>query len=76
MFGSLLAPWQIGLPQDQVQVHGLGSLSGTCIPPLSALTLRCGGTFHVTLLTSGEFPDPTRGTHPERALNLPSTLTP
>ena len=78
MFGNLLVPWQIGLPQVQVQVqvHFLGSLSGTCIIPLSALTLWHGGTSHVVLLTSGEFPDPTGGTHPGRVPSPPSVLTP
>ena len=76
MFGNSLVPWQIGLPQVQVQVHCPGSLSRACILSLSALTLQCGGTFHVAPLTSGEFSDPTWGTHPGRALSPPSVLTP
>ena len=76
MFSNLLVPWQIGLPWDQVQVHCPGGLSGTCIPPPSALTLWHGGTSHVALLTGGEFPGPTRGTHPGRVPNPPSVLTP
>ena len=66
-FSNLPAPWQIGPPQDQVHIHYPGSLSGTCIPPLSALTLQHGGTSHAILPTGGEFQDPTRGTHPGRA---------
>ena len=65
MFGSLLVPWQIGLPWDQVWVHCLGGLGRTCVLPLSALTLQQGGTFHVAPLTGGDFPDPTGGIHPE-----------
>ena len=53
MFSSLLVPWQIGLPWDQVQVHCLGGLSGTCILPLSALALQHGATFCVAPLTGG-----------------------
>ena len=75
MFRSLLVPWQIGLPWDQVHIHCPGGLGGTCILPLSALTLQCGGTSHVILLTSGEFQDPTRGTHPGRVPNPPFVLT-
>ena len=68
MFSSSLVPWQIGPPQVQVQVHCPSGLSRTCILPLSTLTLQHEGTFHVTPLTSGEFPDPIWGTHPKRAL--------
>ena len=71
MFGSLLVPWQIGLPQDQVYICCPGGLGRTCILPLSALTPQCGGTSHVILPTSGEFQDPTGGIHPGRAPNPP-----
>ena len=75
MFSNPLVSWQIGPPQVQVQVLCPSGLCRTCIPPLSALTLQCGGTFHVAPLTSGEFPDPTWGTHPGRALSPPYILT-
>ena len=70
-FSSLLAPWQIGLAQDQVHVCCPSGLGRTCILPLSAFTLQCGGTSHAILPTSGEFQEPTGGTHPGRA---PDTL--
>ena len=76
MFDNPLVPWQISLPQVQVRVHCSCGLSRTCILALSALTLQHEGTFHVAPPTGGEFPDPTWGTHPERALSPPSVLTP
>ena len=69
IFSSLSAPWQIGLPLDQVHICCPSGLSGTYVPPPSTLTLWCGGTSHVILPTGGEFQDPTRGTHPGRAPN-------
>ena len=70
-FSSLLVPWQIGPPQDQVHICCPGGLSRTCILPLSALAPWCGGTSCVILPTSGEFQNPTGGTHPGRAPNPP-----
>ena len=65
-FGSLPAPWQIGPPQDQVHICCPSSLGRTCILPPSALALQHGGTSCAILPTSGEFQDPTGGTHPGR----------
>ena len=75
MFGSLPLPWQIGLPQDQVHICCPSSLGRTCILPLSALALQHGGTSCAILLTGEEFQDPTGGTHPGRAPDLPIFLT-
>ena len=72
MFGTPLVPWQIGPPQVQVQVYCPSGLGKTFILPLSTLTQQHEGTFHVAPPTSWEFPDPTWGTHPERALSPPS----
>ena len=76
MCGTLPIPRQIGLPQDQVHIHCPSSLGGTCILPLSALILQCGGTSHAILPTSGEFQDPTRGIHPGRVPDPPASLIP
>ena len=76
MFGSLPVPWQIGLPPNQVHICCPSGLGRTCILPLSTLALQHGGTSLAILLTSGEFQDPTRGTHPGRALDPLISPTP
>ena len=71
---SLPIPWQIGLPQDQVNICCPGGLGRTCILPLSTLIPWHGGTSCAVLLTGGEFQDPTRGIHPRRVPDPPATL--
>ena len=67
IFGSLLAPWQIGLPRIRFGHTASAALAEHVFCLFLAPALQCGGTFHAAPLTSGEFPDPTGGTHPERA---------
>ena len=75
MFGSLLVPWWIGLPLDQVHICCPSGLGRTCILPLSTLTWWHGGTSRVILPTGGEFQDPTGGSHPGRVPSPPFFLT-